>query len=216
VFVGRVEHVAEPFRRDGYKKPDAGYDAHFVVEEAFQGVTPNETVVVNGGGHGNCSFPFLLGERFLVFAHAAPVVKGASPRVKSLSTHGCSGTRPLSDAREIVDLFRALASTGPEIRIFGTVWLVDGKPRPRALYFSPPTVAGLTVRLEGPSGPMETETDGDGYYRFVGLLPGSYQIRFVLAAGYVKAWSESSEFRVQVDERGCGAEVSFSVRKRKK
>ena len=48
-----------------------------------------------------------------------------------------------------------------------------------------PGIAGVTVNLSGPGGPLSTTTDGTGKYQFTGLVPGTYTVSVVAPAGYV-------------------------------
>ncbi|MCB9278057.1 MAG: carboxypeptidase regulatory-like domain-containing protein [Lewinellaceae bacterium] len=49
-----------------------------------------------------------------------------------------------------------------------------------------PGVSGVTVNLKDAGGNViaTTTTDGNGYYHFTGLVPGTYSVQFVLPGGY--------------------------------
>jgi hypothetical protein len=72
VFVGRVTGIKEEkteFTRFGVKETiRTGLIAHFIVEEAFKGISQAEVEVVTGGGGGDCGYPFQDGQQYLVYA----------------------------------------------------------------------------------------------------------------------------------------------------
>lgn len=75
---------------------------------------------------------------------------------------------------------------------------------------------GVTVRLVSPSGSeiARTETDADGIYTFVGLLPGAYRVAFEPAGNYLFSPRKAPDSACETDsdaDPGSGQTHSFSL-----
>jgi hypothetical protein len=69
VFVGRVtaRHDAKIECMRG--QSSWGYSFDFEVEKLYKGALSSEVAVLTGNGHGDCGYPFVVGERYLVYAY---------------------------------------------------------------------------------------------------------------------------------------------------
>jgi len=74
-----------------------------------------------------------------------------------------------------------------------------------------PGIAGVTVNLSGPSGPMSTTTDGTGKYQFTGLMPGIYTVSVVAPAGYVATKTGQGTAATDSNASPSGTTPSFLV-----
>jgi 5-hydroxyisourate hydrolase-like protein (transthyretin family) len=65
-------------------------------------------------------------------------------------------------------------------------------------------MAGITVKIEGERRTYDALTDSDGNYELMGLEPGKYKVRAVLADYYYE--DEYSIREIEVNDRGCARE----------
>ncbi len=231
VFAGVVKSVdeqkAEVLRFGRKETVRTGLTAHFQVEETLKGIDAAEVDVVTGGGGGDCGYPFKVGERYLVYAYKSEAgALGASmsrtvigPRrrapsaVNTLSATICSRTRPLTGALDDLELLRAFVGGKPQTRIFGSVLRYVQPPGTYEYdinYVGP--LASLPVTAEGPGGRFETQTDGEGSYRFKGLAPGKYRLKVKLPEGYGPLFGvEGAPVEVVLAPGDCAAEQNFAV-----
>lgn len=231
VFAGLVKSIDEEkaeILRFGKKETiRTGLTAHFVVEEPFKGIDVTEVEVVTGGGGGDCGYPFKAGERYLVYAYKSESdALGASASRTVLAPGGrkpagagilsatiCSRTRTLAEARDDLDLLRALVAGRAETRLFGSV---SRYVRPLGTYeyninYVGP-LEGLTVVAEGAQGKLETKTDKEGRYRFAGVSPGKYKVSIRPPEGYGPLFSfDGPEAEVELAPDDCAAEHDFDA-----
>lgn len=194
VFVGTVSYSTTASKPGGHDEGRRVF--RFTIEKAFRGVEGSEVEVSTGLGGGDCGYPFQLGARYLVYAHADDA--------KRLGTSICSRTRPADAAADDLEYFQALSNAEPGGRIFGRVRLqhlseIHGNA-------STP-VEGVKLLLAGPGGQYEAITDDKGNYSVSGVRPGSYQVKVNLPEG---TSVHQSEQQVKVAEKGC-AEASFWI-----
>jgi hypothetical protein len=143
-----------------------------VVEESFRGAgTPGgEMTVYTGSGGGDCGYPFLSGESYLVYAE--PLKQDGL-----LHTGICSATAPAAAEAGAVRELRALRDHKPLDDLFGTFLLAPKGLRLEDRVNAKP-LAGVSVQLTGLSGASySSQTDSQGVYTFSGLIGGTYQVR---------------------------------------
>ena len=92
VFVGKVVAIKDATVPPGVSSYSPGRQVTFEATEAWKGVAAARTVVRTGFGGGDCGYPFVAGERYLVFASYA---RGDSEG-RALVTGICSDTTALS------------------------------------------------------------------------------------------------------------------------
>jgi len=102
VFVGRVDAItlvtpAHPFSKRRVR---------LAVTEAFRGVSAAQIEIVTGAGHGDCGYPFKIGESYFVYAYR-------ERNSATLATGVCSRTRLLRDAAEDLAFARAQKTAPP-------------------------------------------------------------------------------------------------------
>jgi len=127
--------------------------------EVLSGVvrSQKEIEIVTGLGGGDCGYDFQIGADYVVYAY-----KNTEGR---LETSICSRTRPLADAAEDMEYFRAMSNapeTG-EIRVRTGPWNTPGKP-------------GVTIVAAGAGSRYSALTDDTGAAVFTGMSPGEYTI----------------------------------------
>jgi hypothetical protein len=127
--------------------------------EVLSGVDRNqkEIEIVTGLGGGDCGYDFQIGADYVVYAY-----KNAEGR---LETNICSRTRPLAEASEDMEYFRAMSNapeTG-EIRVRTGLPDIPGKP-------------GATIITAGAGSRYSALTDDAGAAVFTGMSPGEYTI----------------------------------------
>ncbi|MFN7918827.1 MAG: carboxypeptidase-like regulatory domain-containing protein [Bryobacteraceae bacterium] len=185
VFVGRVIG-------DGSGQEFVRFPASLVVEEALRdSPQPESRVVVSTLP---CQLHFRAGERYVVYAS-----KGT--QAGEYAMPACSPTFPVHGNERILEALRHQARGGPP-RILGRVYEWPGRN----------SLAAASVLAIGPSGSLETASDGDGWYEYRSLLPGRYNITvskpgFVPDEEFNKQTADGREAPVsgQIDlgARGC-------------
>lgn len=163
VFAGTVREIRAVPDRPGI------IAATFDVDRRGEGVR-SDTVVVesqsSGGSIDACGFTFLVGQRYVVYAH-----RTSSGR---LTTSGCSGTKAAAMGQ--ADLAFLEEVTGPPrgVRVTGRVHRRDAGFSSRGPHDGP--VPGARVRLAGDRAARETVTGPDGEYDFRDLPVGTYTV----------------------------------------
>ena len=177
IFLGRVTAV----KPVDDAKPGAflsTVSARFVVEESFHGngVSGNELTVYTGSGGGDCGYPFVPGQTYLVYA-------SPGPGDNLLHTSVCTETTPTVRAGGVLGQLRAMRDHQHLPDLFGTVLREPAGSGYGDLVDSQ-ALAGVPVQVTGSSGrSWSATTDQYGAYAFAGLAPGAYQVRAGIPAG---------------------------------
>ena len=168
---------------------------HFVVTEAFSGVTTREIDITTGVGGGDCGYAFALDQEYLVYAY-----KEADG---TLGTGICSPTRKAADAATDLAFLRSVpTNAGRDGRVIGLV-LADPGPDGKRQPFR-----GARIVVEG-QGLVRVGTSGaDGAYE-IRVPTGQYRVRADVDPGRYTA-PLLSEIELK-DTRGC-AVADFYVR----
>ena len=173
VFAGTVRDIRPVVARPGVSA------VHFDVDQRGRGVESDTVVIESAPQNGfNCGYTFRVGERYVVYAHAAP---GGQ-----LTTNMCSGTKLAAAAA--ADLAFLEEVTGPPrgARVFGHVRRVeeDLVSFSRRDYGG---VSGARVRLNGDRVSRDATTGSDGNYDFRDLPAGTYKITVTPPTGLALA-----------------------------
>lgn len=170
--------------------------AHFEVEETFRGVNGPE-VEVSGGGT-TCDYPFKPGERYLVFAYQ-------DSDATTLYTSICSGTAPLTKARDELSYLRGAVEVPPGSTVFGDINRevnITGKNEPAL-----EPIAKAEVILETGNQRFQAVSDADGKFELTGLPQGRYKVHTNPPTNYsradVMAKEPRSEWELDVPGHGC-------------
>ncbi|MFJ7666649.1 hypothetical protein ACIQXI_06045 [Lysinibacillus sp. NPDC097195] len=98
VFSGKVIEIKE-------KRSLKGYTLHsvlFEVTNTWKGVKQSQLILSTGQGDGDCGYPFIKGQEYLVYADDSSVYGG-----KSLVTVTCDRTNILSTSQEDLEILGA-------------------------------------------------------------------------------------------------------------
>jgi hypothetical protein len=175
VFSGRVTSIKEEFVETTLlgklEKVRSSLTARFEIYQVYKGLpTISRTIeVATGGGGGDCGYHFEEGEEYFVMGHS---VEGI------VATGICSGTRPLDDAADRIELIEALLRDRPETRIFGTI-ILDPPQFGRKSYEpgSSKPLSGIRVEARGDSGLFFDVSDANGRFRMKNIPQGKYEVR---------------------------------------
>lgn len=174
---------SEVFLPGSTKTLPMNHAVHFSIAESFRGEgQPGREIVVHTGvdergpRDGDCSYPFVVGVSYLVYASVAG---------DSLSTSICTFTSPEvavgGDLREL----RAIRDGHAVDSLFGTVSLLSSRAGPWLLSLTEIRPLGdVSVRVTDSEGWVRsTKTDEHGVYAFEWLPPENYRIDQDLPAG---------------------------------
>jgi hypothetical protein len=171
------------------------------VTRAYRGVTGERIDIFTGQGDGDCGYPFVIGQAYLVYANH-------SPRAKVLATSICTTTKAVGDADDDLRYLNSLDSLEPGARVSGLVTHTEDDPTRENGRSTVPGV-GFTVALTGDVGTLETLTDEQGRFHFDRVPVGRYQARVHARPLFAPV---IDPFDVQLpDPRAC-AEIGFGVR----
>lgn len=160
----------------------------FAVEEAFRSVG-GKTVSVRNLFGTDCSIKYRTGETYLIYA---AVSNG------NLFTGGCMRIRVAAVAQDEIAHLRRISSSPTGGVVVGTVKTYAQNRNFMSALNKP--VSGKTVRLEGPLGGVDQETDSFGRYAFAGLAPGSYRLTAALGEEFKPVVSPEFSLDVQTGE----------------
>ncbi len=186
---------------------------HFSIAESFRGegqlgqeIVVHTGVDERGPQDGDCSYPFIVGVSYLVYASIVG---------DSLSTSICTFTSPEAavggDLREL----RAIRDGQPVDSLFGTVSLLSPLTEPWSSSLTKMRpLADVSVRVTDSEGRVRSTTTNEfGAYAFEWLPPESYRIEQDLPAG-LRALSQGADKALTVDLReknatliGCRADI---------
>ena len=178
VFSGRVTSMKEEFVEatvlGKMEKVRTALTARFEVYHAYKGLPANSRIieVATGGGGGDCGYHFEEGKEYFVMGHSVDGI---------VATGICSGTRPLDDAADRIELIEALLRDRPETRIFGTVIL--NPPQFGRKFYEPGSsrpLSGIRVEARGEAGLLFDVSDANGRFRMKNVPQGKYEVRFLL------------------------------------
>ena len=192
---------------------------HFSIAESFRGegqlgqeIVVHTGVDERGPRDGDCSYPFVVGVSYLVYASIVG---------DSLSTSICTFTSPATavggDLREL----RAIRDGQPVDSLFGTVSLLSPLTEPWLLSLTKIRPLGdVSVRVTDRAGRVRsTKTDELGVYAFEWLPPETYRIEQDLPAG-LWALSDGVDKTLTVDltskdatQIGCRADIRARTEK---
>ena len=204
---------SEIFSPRSIKELPMNHTVHFLIAESFRDEgQPGQDIVVHTGvdergpRDGDCSYPFVVGVSYLVYASGAG---------DSLSTSICTFTTPEVAAFGVLRELRAIRDGQPLDSLFGTVSLRSPKADRWLLSLTKMRPLGdVAVRVSDSAGRVRsTKTDERGVYAFEWLPPDSYRIEQDLPAG-LKALSDRADKTLVVDltdkevtRIGCRADI---------
>jgi hypothetical protein len=164
------------------KKPPMNHVVHFSIAESLRVEgQPGQEIVVRTGvdepgpQNGDCSYPFVEGVSYLVYA---------SGFGDSLSTSICTFTSPQVAAGGVLRELRAIRDGQPVDSLFGTVGLLSREGNPSLWLTKMRPLGDVSVRVVDSAGRVRsTKTDERGVYAFEWLPPESYRIEEDFPAG---------------------------------
>jgi hypothetical protein len=187
VFVGTATKISEVIA--------SSVHIEFSVKERFKGVsTPNVELVCSGRALIGVGVTFNVDENYLVAAYRDE--KGA------LQMGSCDLAAPSDAVAADVIFLRSLnGKNRPKTVIYGTISQLErsgpnNRPEFRAL-------AGIPIRLSGPTGVVKAVSRLDGYFEFPDVVSGEYSVTPSLP----KTLQQDSQ-QVTVGSSGC-AVASF-------
>lgn len=177
------------------------------IEEGYRGVNGNSVNVLTAEGEGACGYPFVDGERYLVYA-------GIENNKFYVSL--CSSTKPAKFADEDIAYLRSMPNLPKTSWVYGTLKrytydpnfkpsfepsIMDHYRPPEETYQALAPMEGTLVQVKATDGTHTTVTDKLGNWRIEGLRPGKYEISAVLPKGMAldPAWG----IRGELSPKGC-------------
>jgi hypothetical protein len=163
IFVGRVTALA----------PNVA--THFAVDRNVRG--PAETEFDIAAELSNCAYPFMLGERYVIYAHR-------DRQTGELRTSICSRTAPVDKAAEDLAVFDEMGRPATGSRIYGRITRMEwdyatGRPVDRG------GLANLPLTLTSDGSTLRISTNASGSFEFARLKPGVYRLAAELPAVFV-------------------------------
>ena len=172
------------------------------VDRVFLGDIPlGEIEIATGSSGASCGYAFVVGGRYLVYAHR-------SPKHPTLTVSKCSRTRLLAEAQEDLAYLERLDVLAPGARLFGTVEHFE-QPDPGRGGVKVGPASGFEVEAVGDHGRVATSTDRAGHFDLTGLAAGSYRLRVIPRPGFSDRYTTRTV--TLRDARAC-AEVNVGVR----
>ena len=206
VFTGRVTSIDEKFQEGevlGKKqRVRVGLIAHLEISHLYKGLRKDQRTVdvTTGGGGGDCGYGFQAGKEYFVMGNQA---RGA------VGTSICSGTRPLEEAQDRIELVEAVLRGRPETRIYGTVVLEPSEFGRRPGEYGPSKpLGGIRVEARGAGGAFFDVSDSNGRFRMRNLPEGKYVVQPILPpthSGYL-GLDEKKNVEITLP-RNCAAEM---------
>lgn len=205
VFSGEVKEIIDPPPKEmSLANGDKAYSyqqkkIRFAVEEGFRGVSGETTVeVTTGRGGGDCGYPFVSGEKYLVYAYK-------NKQTGEFHAGICSRTQLLANAAEDLQYFRSLATKPSGSTVSGFV--VQTFPyKNDAPYKNPQPLANIPVIIENSLNKSETKTDEKGAYWFWNLAAGEYEISIKSPDNL---WGAETPQKIKVFDKGCARTLFY-------
>lgn len=201
IFVGTVKSRVPFNGAEGSGLFDGGYIYYVQVTESLRGpyIAGQEVAIETGYGGGDCGYPFIAGNEYLVYASGK----------KGLGTNICMPTQPRAMAGGVIRQLRNVRDRRAIDTLFGAIGvgptgasfqdLVDAK-----------TLANVPVRvIDSNKREYSTKTDSEGVYSFNSLPPDKYTIEVDLPAG-LSTWqrNEGKPFTIEIKENAhCRADL---------
>jgi hypothetical protein len=216
VFVGKVISIDEEFaqivytgrgEKDKVARVRTALTARVEIQRIYKGMPSNQRIItiVTGGGGGDCGYDFRMGETYLVL--------GGSVAQGIYTTNICSGTRPMSEASDYLEVIDAGNRGQPEARLFGRVHLLSprfGQPTWEPIDSKP--LPGIRVEARSSRGVYSAVSDGSGRFRMKNIPEGTYEVRPILLPTQSGFLGIDEKRTVELKlPRQCAAELSFSV-----
>jgi hypothetical protein len=207
------EASAEVLFPGAVEKLPMNHAVHFSIAESFRGegqlgqeIVVQTGVDERGARDGDCSYPFVVGVSYLVYASGVG---------DSLSTSICTLTSPEVAVGGVLRELRAIRDGQPVDSLFGTVSLLSPLTEPWLLSLTKMRpLADVSVRVTDSEGRVRSTTTNElGVYAFEWLPPESYRIEQDLPVG-LRALSQGADKALTVDLReknatliGCRADI---------
>lgn len=170
--------------------------ASFNVEEAFRGVEVTE-IEISGEGT-TCDYYFKQGERYLIYAH--PSNDG-----KTFHTNICSGTKPLSEAKDDLTYLHSVGKLSTGGTIFGEIKREISRTGKGAL--SPEPIRKAEIILERGDQSFKAVSDANGNFELSGIPQGHYKVRTNPQTNFsradVMAEEPRHEWELDIPGHGC-------------
>lgn len=199
IFIARVTGIITETGSDGAPAEFA----RIAVEQALKGITQTEIKMWQGTASGDCSFRFEQGKRYLIYANY-------DEESRTYHTNTCMRSRALAYAAEDLDFLRGLPLSAQGTRLSGMVVTADYIEAYRE-NAPPQLLSGIRIAVESANGERyEATTNDEGFYKIVGLPPGSYRITPQLPSHLSLAYDMPDMIEIPIGS--CGASVSFLTR----
>jgi hypothetical protein len=202
---GEVVFLGEVTARQAVPSEGTRVAVHFLVREIFDGRVTSEkdTVVFTGAGGGDCGYPFVVGQSYLVYAGS---------NHGQLATGICSPTRPAVMAGAFIQQLRLRSKAAEPPTLFGMIGIAPRGNGYEDLIESK-SLPGVKVRALGSGGLVYSATsDEQGVYSFKWLPADTYQLEIDLPAG-LSTWQKDTGKPLVIpignvqNLRGCAVDV---------
>jgi hypothetical protein len=158
-----------------------------------------ELLIETGYGGGDCGYPFIAGNEYLVYAYGS----------KRLGTNICTPTQPKVMAGAVIRQLRALRDQRAIDTLFGSVGMGPAGASYEVLAEAK-TLANVPVRvIDSNKREYTTTTDRDGIYSFNSLPPDKYTLEVDLPSG-LSTWERNTgeSYTVEIkDSANCRADL---------
>jgi hypothetical protein len=174
VFTGQVSEIERrQTNNDNGTVGNRHVVTHFLVDEAFRGVSGKAIEIYTGAGGGDCGYSFKQGERYIIYGRR-------NPQDGQIWTGICSATKPLADAAPDLEYARAVKRGETGGIIFGSVARYErANAQSRGNH---KMLARIPVIVEGQGQSYNVLTGQDGIFQVGGLPDGTYRVRIELPA----------------------------------
>lgn len=207
IFVGTVKSKASFEKVDEEETSflvRRGFTYYIQVTESLRGpyLAGQEIAIETGEGGGDCGYPFIPGNEYLVYANGS----------KRPQTNICTPTQPKVMAGAVIRQLRALRDQRPLDTLFGTIGIGPTGADYEDL-IEAKTLANVPVRvIDSNKREYTAKTDSQGFYSFSSLPPDKYTIQVEFPAG-LSLWQQNADkpFTVEIKE-GANCPVNLFAR----